>query len=215
MTSKKDLKKRVHERQAKTGERYTTALAHVLAQRPEAPSSKTLEFHDVSEWARLEEFRCRAAVSGFLWDLDASDAGARPERFRRLFARLRSLLVSLRGEMGADSFSRQLFQAEPWEKTPNAIHELFEARRFTEQVRSGVRGVSRNGRLVAFDVPDDDGAHVTLIGVLQGAPRGSEREPLLWIKPFGEHEALDDEISAEMANQLLLAGLGGLRKGGR
>src|SRR5262252_4775100 len=48
MTAKRDLKKRVRARQARTGERYTAALAHVLGPTPRAGRVPVTELADVS-----------------------------------------------------------------------------------------------------------------------------------------------------------------------
>jgi hypothetical protein len=65
MTANRDLKRRVRDRQAQTGESYMTALHHVLAQRPGSiPSAiPTVEFVDVTEVAAALGLKCRIAVS--------------------------------------------------------------------------------------------------------------------------------------------------------
>ncbi len=68
MTAKKDLKRRVRERQAQTGESYVTARRHVVAQAPEPESPKRPvihvdEMHDITEAAAKLGWRCRVVIS--------------------------------------------------------------------------------------------------------------------------------------------------------
>jgi hypothetical protein len=211
MTAKKDLKKLVRERQAKTGERYVTALAQVRSQ------NKALVFdecRDVSEWALAEGFHCRAFVSEALWSAECS-VGRPAERFRLVFSRVGAFLRSLEGETGADALSKTILEGEPWPHgVPNAIREITEARRFLSQIKAGVRGVSRNGRFVAFDVPRGN-AVVTFVGICLAVPtRDPDRRPLFWLQTLDDREiSLSKEIGAELARQLALAGLGGLASG--
>ncbi len=129
MTKKKDLKRRVRARQEKTGESYTTALAQFRrAQIPEAPSA-TVE-------AEAAGLRCEAVVSSKLRALGD---------LRPLFARLRELLEAL----GAEACG-PLLRGETAPRRMPQMRDLVEARRFLTQVRAGKRGLSQDGRLVAF-----------------------------------------------------------------
>src|SRR5690348_1645916 len=100
MTAKKDLKRRVRDRMRQTGERYKTALAHVRAAAPEAPEApaptkkpsiilESPPSHDLSEIARFEGFRCRAATSEPWWSKIEAEEGRAPAWFQLVFARLR------------------------------------------------------------------------------------------------------------------------------
>src|SRR5262245_19310635 len=60
MTKKKDLKKRVRERQARTKESYTTALAHVLSGRPAVEEELVVEMIDLTAEAERLAIRCHA-----------------------------------------------------------------------------------------------------------------------------------------------------------
>lgn len=126
MTRKKDLKRRVRARQAKTGESYTAALAQVRKpQIPEAP--------DATAEARAEGFHCRAVVSEKLRTLGD---------LRPLFARLRQMLEALDAEACGP-----LFRGEPARRHIPQMKDVAEARRF---VQSGELGVSRDGRMFAL-----------------------------------------------------------------
>src|SRR3954467_15353335 len=65
MTANRDLKRRVRDRQAHTGESYMTALQQVLAQRPSSLSTSiaTVEFIDVSPVAAAAGLRCQVSAS--------------------------------------------------------------------------------------------------------------------------------------------------------
>src|SRR6185295_14803171 len=76
MTAKRDFKRRVRERQARTGERYTTARRHTLAARAsDLPTAvPVVQLHDVSsEGARLG-FRCQIAMAPALSERAATAA---------------------------------------------------------------------------------------------------------------------------------------------
>jgi hypothetical protein len=66
MTKKRDLKRRVRERQARTGESYVTARRQLLAARSIAPPVPVpvpvVELHDVSAEAARLGFQCQIAV---------------------------------------------------------------------------------------------------------------------------------------------------------
>ncbi|HEY5678174.1 MAG TPA: hypothetical protein VIR81_15375 [Myxococcales bacterium] len=131
MTKKKDLKRRVRQRQAKTGESYTAALAQVRGPRIAAVPEATKE-------AQAAGLRCKAFVSTRL--RQEPDLAA-------LFARLREMLEALgakacgpllRGEMAPGGI-------------PDAVRLAVESRRFLAEVRAGARGFSRDGRLFALE----------------------------------------------------------------
>jgi hypothetical protein len=201
MTAKKSLKKHVRERQAKTGERYMTALAQVRAK-------VAHEGHrDVSPWAEAEALQCQATSSEALWRAECS-LGAPEERFRSIFARLRGLLLSLSDAERVKPLRAAVLSGAPWvAPIPNAVREVAEAWLFRAQVQAGVRGLSPNGRLVALDVPRG-ATQVTVLGVFVPVP-GADRRPLLWLKELDEGGSAS-EVGAMLEPSLMLAGLGGL-----
>ncbi len=205
MTAKKHLKQLVRERQEKTGERYSTALAHVRAQ---APGLEQVQ-PEVTEWARLEGLHCTAFVTERLWNAEHSHA-AREAWFRAAFARLRALLLAAEGAPGTDALCATVLRGEPKPGSiPHAIQEAVEARRFMAQVQAGARGVSRNGRLMAWDVPRG-GEPVTLLALCVVPPvmAGQLRAPILWLfSREGFSESLLVEPSATWS--FALAGIGG------
>ena len=130
MTKKKDLKKRVRERQAKTGESYTAARAQVRrVPIEEAPNA--------NEDARAEGFDCTAIVSKRLRAIGD---------LRPLFARLREMLLALNA-----SACGPLLRGEALpHRIPQPI-DLLRARRFLESARSGQRGLSSDGMFFALN----------------------------------------------------------------
>lgn len=207
MTAKKHLKQRVRERQEKTGERYSTALAHIRGQ---APAVEQQVQPEVTEWAKIEGLHCTAFVTEPLWNSERASAD-RAAWFRAAFARLRSLLLAVEGAPGTHALCSAILRGEP--KTvsiPHTIQEVVEARRFMAEVRAGVRGVSRNGRLVAWDVPQPGGDPVTLMALCVVPPVMSEppRPPILWLfTRDGSSGTLLDGPNSIWA--FALAGIGG------
>src|SRR5512145_1495912 len=93
MTRRKDLKRRIRQRQEATGECYTVAREQVLrgetASDPVArgqtlPATCWVELHDVSTAARAVGFTCPIQVTASLW--------ASREHVPRLLEELRTLL---------------------------------------------------------------------------------------------------------------------------
>src|SRR5947209_590635 len=129
MTKKKDLKKRVRERQAKTGESYTAARAQVRKVHiEEAPNA--------NDEARAEGFRGIAIVSRKL--REARD-------LRPLFARLRELLLALEAPACGP-----LLRGESLPRRIPQVLDILRARRFLERVRAGHRGLSDDGAFFAL-----------------------------------------------------------------
>jgi hypothetical protein len=131
MTKKKDLKRRVRQRQAKTGESYTAALAQVRGPRIEAVPDATRE-------ARGAGLCCKAFVSARL---------RKESELPDLFVRVREMLAAL----GAAACGPLLRGELPPCEIPDAVRLAVEARRFLEEVRRGARGLSRDGRLFALE----------------------------------------------------------------
>src|SRR5262245_54747912 len=111
MTAKKDLKKLVRERQLRTGESYTAALRHVLAQRPEAdpvdragtPPLSVIEFVDLTAEAERLGLRCHATI----------DAALAPRVDGvELLRRMRELLVATATDPAMERFRTVMLYGE-------------------------------------------------------------------------------------------------------
>jgi hypothetical protein len=142
MTANRDLKRRVRDRQAQTGESYVTALQRVLAQRPSSiPSAiPTIEFVDLTGLAASLQLRCRLSASPELARI--IDAKPTLERFHEMLVVTRhdpalSLVrgVALRGEHVELGM------------TPASLGE---GATFIRRLRAGLGGVSASGRMLAL-----------------------------------------------------------------
>ena len=138
MTAKRDLKRRVRERQGRTGESYMTALRHVLDQRPSAvPVIEMIELTEVGEAMGI---RCRVRMSPALADrIDAVGA----------LRRLRDALVATERDPAFDLMRRVVLHGECPVFKPAGIDA---GQRFLARVRAGIGGISEHGRLLALMV---------------------------------------------------------------
>jgi hypothetical protein len=172
MTERRDLKRRIRERQEKTGERYTTARAHVL----ESPKSNlVVELHDVTEQARAIGLTCAVRVTSSLWRSG--------DRIRGLLEQLRDILsgpvdapvmqaVALRGaadELGSGTL-------------PLMLRHLGD---FLTSIENGLRGPALGGRVLSFET-DFDGQRRTVIAQVRPRHAG---EPMLMMSVFREDSA--------------------------
>ncbi|HJZ86686.1 MAG TPA: hypothetical protein VKN99_16020 [Polyangia bacterium] len=147
MTRKKDLKKRVRERQARTHERYATALAQVLAQAPGEPDDLFMEMIDLSAEA------ARLGIGGHAWawpELAKHADGA------AVLGRLKQALLATDDPAAALLRAVVLEGQKPVARAGSATESLAELQRFAAQVQAGIGGVSRGGSMLAFVV---DGHH--------------------------------------------------------
>lgn len=147
MTAKRDLKRRIRARQARTGETYTTARRHVLAARedgdePEATEARSpidvAEVIDLSEPAREIGYACNVVVYPTI--ADAVD--------------LAQVLVAVRTALsstGADVPTALLRDLVLHGIAPQH-HRVTRDPEFLSRVRAGLTGVSADGRVLAVHV---------------------------------------------------------------
>src|ERR1043165_753730 len=137
MTAKRDLKRRVRERQAKTGESYMAALHHVRDQRPNA--MVVVELVDVTEVAAALSIKCGVRVEPRLAErIDAAAA----------LRQLCNALLATAGNPAFELMRSVLLRGE----SPPAKPEFYETWRFMERVRAGIGGISEGGSLLALTV---------------------------------------------------------------
>jgi hypothetical protein len=188
MTAKKDLKRRVRERMKATGERYTTALAHVLEEAPAAPPPTKRSLierlpapHDLSKLAKLEGFEtCNAEVSERTWREVEDAEGSADAWFRSVFEKLRQLLVASIGEPGADRLRAALVHGHIDDAGPQAFSIPFFRR-----IDSGFRGVSADGVFATIDVVRKNGRSslVLLWSVCSGYGERRRQRLVLQVDP--------------------------------
>ena len=158
MTARRDLKKRVRERQARTGERYTTALAQVLQDRP--PSGvPVVELVDVS---------AQAAASGLKGRVLMFPELSRRVRAERVLRRLRDVLLATRDEPTMHLFHAVLLDGERVSPKMRPNLAVF-PQNFLERARAGVGGVSPSGLMLAIPVEARRGMEM-VIGLFWGLP---------------------------------------------
>jgi hypothetical protein len=178
MTVKRDLKRRVRERQARTGESYMTALRHVEGPVHEPVEERrafpVVELVDVSEIAAPLGYKLRVTVASSV--VDRVDVAATLTRFRDLLLattrdhQLELMRdVVLRGERPLSRFDRE------------RVHqEWYDVRRFLERARAGLGGVSDSGKLLAMMVDSKAGPMMTLFHLaLRVELLNIKREPTL------------------------------------
>jgi hypothetical protein len=140
MTAKKDLKRRVRARQARTGEAYVTALCQVQAGRP-APIS-VVELLDATQLGARVGWRCRVAVFPTL-ALRVAPA--------RLVGELARILAATAGDPALELMRAVVLQGEP-RTAPAASGDLEDLLAFLRRARAGIGGVSAGGRFLAATV---------------------------------------------------------------
>ncbi len=142
MTSKRDLKKRVRARQERTGESYTSALAHVRSDRPALVP--VVELVDLSAEAARLGLACSVAMFPAL--AERVDGGT-------VLARLRHALLATEGDPQTALLRRVLLRGEPAPVVTSWPLESFdEGRRFMTRARAGIGGASPSGRMLALHV---------------------------------------------------------------
>lgn len=148
MTEKRDLKRRVRDRQAQTGESYMTALRQVQMQAQRSPAIPVVEFVDLTEIATPLGFKCRIVMSPALADqIDAA----------RALVRLRDVLIATDRDGALELLRTVTLRGEP--RRCHLTSSTFdEARQFLARARAGLGGVSDGGRLLALQVDGKQGA---------------------------------------------------------
>jgi hypothetical protein len=145
MTEKRDLKRRVRDRQAEAGESYMTALRHVLSQRPQSNAVPVLEMVDISEIGAPLGMKCAIkmvpALAGQV-DLAA------------MLIQLRDALISTANDAQLWLMRAVVLAGEH----PRLPLEPTDPRPFLTRVRAGIGGVSETGRMLALPINGRSGA---------------------------------------------------------
>ena len=154
MTARRDLKKRVRDRQTRTGERYTTARERVLAGRP-GTGVPVVELQDLTADGARIGFRCTISIF--------------PELAKRVdptavLERIRAALLATEGDPSLEPLRAAMLEGEPPETPPGRrVYELLEeAQRFIRRAMAGIGGVSASGRMLALQVAGPRGPEMVL-----------------------------------------------------
>jgi hypothetical protein len=155
MTARRDLKKRVRERQAATGERYTAALQEVLQARSER-QVPVVELVDLTETAAELGLHSRAVISPTL---------IRQVDGRVVLQRIRDVLLASEGDPRTALFRGVLLRGERLPPRPlTSGHTVMDAQQFLEHAREAVAGVRTLGIFLSVPVP----AGEQMLGVVAG-----------------------------------------------
>jgi hypothetical protein len=150
MTQQRDLKRRVRDRQAQTGESYMTALRHVQAQKP--PAFPVVELVDLTEVGAALGFKCRIVMApGLTGQIDTASA----------LVRLRDVLLTRDRDGALETFRAVVLRGErrQFRLTQSTFDD---ARELILRARAGLGGVSEGGRLLAMHVDGKSGAIMVL-----------------------------------------------------
>ncbi|HUJ62966.1 MAG TPA: hypothetical protein VLX92_30895 [Kofleriaceae bacterium] len=152
MTEKRDLKRRIRERMAHTGEAYTAARRHVLDARPQGAIA-VIDVLDLTEHGARLGLTCRI---GMFPQLAAEvDPVAVVER-------LRGVLVATAGDPAIELWHAAVLRGE---RPPRPRLDVVAVRRFSRRVLAGLGGVSADGTLLGMHVPGARGV-VPVLAVL-------------------------------------------------
>jgi len=162
MTRQRDLKRRVRDRQARTGESYTAALLHVRAQRPLAaeqamPPSEPIhvvELIDVTELGAALGIKCRIRI--------APDLAERVDT-AGVLRQLCSTLAATARDPQLAPMRDVVLHGEP--PVGGQVHAIQDGIRFVQRVRAGIGGVSNSGHMLAFAVTGRSGAELVVFGL--------------------------------------------------
>jgi len=152
MTRQRDLKRRVRERQAHTGESYTAALQHVRGE-PEPPDSEpdippppsepidVIEMVDITELGAALGLRCQVRLASELADrIDVTGA----------LRQLCSTLLATPHDPQLAAMRDVVLRGEP--PIVPAVRSYQDEIRFARRVRAGIGGVAESGHMMAFAV---------------------------------------------------------------
>jgi hypothetical protein len=160
MTAKRDLKRRVRERAARTGESYVTARRHVvqaddapaaaLAPAPakSAPAMEVVELLDLTADAAQLGLRCRVFMPPSI--AAAADPAV-------VLARLRDVLVGTEGDPLTARLRAVALAGKPSPAPSARRPDLTALRRFFQRARAGLGGVSDDGSALALPIAGKTG----------------------------------------------------------
>ncbi|HEU4730508.1 MAG TPA: hypothetical protein VFT22_21565 [Kofleriaceae bacterium] len=155
MTDRRDLKRRIRERQARTGESYMTALRHVRGQR--AALVPVVELVDVTQIGDALGFKCPALVVPAL--AERIDVAA-------VFRQLRDALIATASDPASELMRAMVLHGERPSMTTASLDGGL---RFMRRARAGIGGFSDGGAMLALNVQGRQATELVIF--------------MLWISP--------------------------------
>jgi hypothetical protein len=189
MTAKKDLKRRIRERQARTGESYVTARTHVLAQaehpsedqRP--PAISVVELIDASDDAARLGLRCEVLVS--------SPLASRIDPIRAIEG-VRDALIALEHDPQLMTLRDLALFGHSLPRPKRTERECWEdIRRFVQRARVGIGGTTDAGDMLSLHI---DG--VLVIAQIDVMPYRRPRARRLYLTTVDAEWLFDDALIA-------------------
>jgi hypothetical protein len=177
MTQHRDLKRRIRERMARTGEAYVTARQHVLADRIEEPTEPAptspfdvVEPVDVTQDAAALGLKCQASMfPGLAARVDAISA----------LTRLRDALLDTEDDRSLGMMRRLVLHGEVApSKLGEQLRQFGVLRDFVRRAQAGIGGPSPGGRMLALPVRD-----VMMVCVASSTRHG---EPIVYLHGVDE-----------------------------
>lgn len=178
MTDQRDLKRRIRARMAKTGESYTTARTHVLAQRdePEAPPPFDVVLPiDLTEAAEPLGFKCRVLMFPQLAERVTATAA---------LTRLRDALLATEDDFALRQLRASAFRGElPRGRTWKMLESHEDIVRFVCRAQAGLGGISAGGTMLALNV----GTEMVLFTLsTHRTTRETDPVPVIWMHSVSE-----------------------------
>jgi hypothetical protein len=177
MTLRRSLKRRIRDRQEKTGESYTSARAQVLAARPRP--SWVVELHDVTLEARHAGIVCEVRVTPIL---------AATRSLADILAQLHTILTGSTDGLLAMQRVALRGEPDPWTRGGAVAAYVGRLRAFSESLEQGLRGPGPGGRILAFDAEIGGRLRTVLASLV---PRW-RRDPLLVLSVFRDEATMSD-----------------------
>ena len=165
MTDKRDLKRRVRDRQAQTGESYMTALRNVQGPRPGTNAVPVLELLDITDIGARLGIKCGVKMVPAL--AERVDAAATLTQLRD------ALITTLNDPHLALLRSVVLAGERPW--VPLEPRDP----RFFARVRAGIGGVNESGRMLALRVAGRGGIELVVFMLWTTPVKYIERAPFI------------------------------------
>ena len=149
MTAKRDLKRRVRERQARTGESYTAARAHVIREAEPTPVEKASAIQ-VDEMLELD---ADAARLGIKCPVMMSGSLARRVDPVRVLERVRDALLATLDDPAMEILRAVVLRGErPAAERVRDARWFDELRRFAARAHAGIGGITDRGHMLALHV---------------------------------------------------------------